>query len=516
MAETLTHRTVKNSIYSLIGFVWPLLLSFVAAPIIIRGLGPAKFGFFALLNTMVMLFGLLDFGISYTLIQQLSAKREQPEGQELSSLFSSTFTLYAIVGLGVFLALLLLPGAFQHLFKIPAGFISSFTLAFFILGLVFFLNMLTVPFLQIPYSLQRSDIGVKIILVSTTILEIGSILAIKTGHGILSLLVIQLVSSVFSFVCYFFVRRRLAPRLKLRLQLPRRVLATIGRQGFWVFISNTMGNILAQLDKFVLGAMWGPAAVGYYSTAQMIPEKISGTAFSMSHIFFPIFSEAAAGQQAGEQRVKNIFRRCLGIIPVFTAGLAMLVFVYGYQLIYFWVSKDFADHAALAVRLLALTYFLLGFGSFFSSLLSGLKALKFLALSALITATTDVVFMFILIPRHGLNGASLAYLFSGLPMLGFLYYIERKYFVSGKKEILAFYGKLFLKIAVSCFAGYFLGKLLLQPLVHNLWQALLIGGFNYLLFLLSFWLFGFVSPEDEVLLKYYIGRAVHYLRFKVF
>lgn len=512
MAETLTHRTVKNSVYSLIGFVWPLILSFVAAPIIIRGLGPARFGFFALLNTMLMLFGLLDFGISYTLIQKLSANRQKPEGDELTSLFGSTLTLYGIIGLIVLLSLLLLPGTFQHLFKIPVGFISSFTLAFFILGAAFFLNMVTVPFLQIPYALQRSDIGVIIGLASNSILEIGSIIAIKTGHGILSLLVIQLISTSFIFLATFFASRHLAPKLKLRLQLPRQVLTTIGRQGFWVFVSNTMGNILAQLDKFVLGVMWGPAAVGYYSTSQMIPEKISGTSFSLSHIFFPIFSEAAANQQEGDGQVKRIFRRSLSIIPVLTAGLAMLVFVYGYKLIYFWVSKDFADHTALAMQLLAVTYFLLGFGSFFSSFLSGLKALKFLALSTVITAGTDVLFMFIFIPKHGLNGAAFAYFLSSLPMIGFLYYIERKYFASLKREILSFYGKLFSKIFAVSFIGYLLGVLLLRPQIHNLWQAIIIGGFNYLIYLLLFWLFGFISPEDRVLVKVYLQKFLQYFK----
>jgi len=512
MAESLTQRTIKNNVYSLIGFIWPLVLSFVAAPIIIRGLGSAKFGFFSLLNTMMMLFGLLDFGISYTLTQAMSAKRQQPEGEELSSLLGSTLTLYAIIGTAVMVVLFLLPGTFQHLFKIPSGFISSFTAAFFIVGLVFFLNMVSIPFVQIPYALQRSDIGVKISLVSNAILEIGSIVAIKTGHGILSLLIIQLVASIFLFFSMVLVWRHLAPKLRLRLQLPWHVIATIGRQGFWVFFSNTMGNILAQLDKFVLGAMWGPAAVGYYSTAQMIPEKISGTSISLSNIFFPVFAEAATTQQEGEQKVKKIFRRSLGIIPVITAGLATLVLIYGYQLIYFWVSKDFADHTSLAVPLLAVTYFFLGFGSFFNAFLSGLKALKFLALSSMIVAVVDVIFMFILIPGYGVNGAAFAYLLSGLPMLGFLYYIERHYFNSSRKDIIVFYSELFAKILSVSALIFLAGLFLLRPLATNLAMVMVLGALTFGLYLLAYWLLGFYMVEDMALFKVYLGRFVSFFK----
>jgi O-antigen/teichoic acid export membrane protein len=512
MAESLVQRTIKNNIYSLIGFVWPLILSFVATPIIIRGLGSARFGFFALLNSILTLFSLLDFGISYTLTQKLSAKREHPEGPELSRLFGSTFILYGIIGSIVMLVLLLLPGVFQQFFKIPTDFISSFRLAFFILGLMFFLKMITVPLALIPYSLQRHDITVNISLVNNLVLQIGSVAAILTGHGVLSLLVIQLASAAFLFLCGYFVWRHLAPNLRLGFYLSRDVILQIGKQGFWVFFSNTMGNVFTQLDKFVLGSIWGPTAVGYYSTAQMIPEKISGTSFSLSHIFFPIFSEAAATTQEDGQKVKKIFRRSLGVIPVITAGLATLVLIYGYKLIFYWVSPEFANHTILAVKVLAVTYFLLGFMNFFNAFLGGLGALKFLAFSAMVVAITDLVFMFIFIPVYNVNGAAFAYLLSGLPIIGFLYYIERKYFASESREIFGFYGKLFGKIFFSSAISYLLGVILFRPFVNSLWLAVLFGGLNLIAYFMLFWCLGFVPREDKELVKLYFGKFA--LRFK--
>lgn len=513
MGDSLTHRTVKNSIYSVLGFIFPLVLSFVVMPIIIRHLGSAKFGFFALLNSVVMLFGLLDFGLSYSFVKHLSENRENQDDKRLSMTFSSTVILYAILGAVALVALSLLHGAFVHLFKIPEGFISSFALAFFILGSTFFIKMLAVPLMQIFYALQRQDVGTSINILNGILLGAGNIIVLKTGHGILGLLVMQLISAAFLLLTYYLAWHRLVPELKFVPVLSKQVVKTIGQQGFWVFLSNTMGTILTQMDKFVLGIIWGPTAVGYYTTAQMIPEKISGAAFSLSHVFFPVFSEAASSQQEGELKVKNIFRRSMAIIPVLTAGLATLAIIYGYQLIFYWVSKDFADHTALAIKLLAVTYFFLGFGIFFSSFLSGLKALKFLALSSMITAITNIVFMFLLIPRYSLNGAAWAYLFSAFPVFGYLYYIERKYFLSPKREILFFYGKLAFKIVIVFLVSYLLGKLLLRPLVHNLWQVILVGGLNYLLYLLSFGLLGFMSQEDKLLVKSYWFKFLFYFNY---
>lgn len=514
MADNLTHRVVKNSVYSLIGFVWPLLLSFVATPIIIRNLGSAKFGFFALLNTFLIVFGLLDFGIDYTFTKDLSEKRENPGGSELSATFSTTTILYGLIGVIALLALLLFQGVFRQLFKIPEGFISSFSLAFFILGASFLMKMLTVSLSQIPYAMQRQDIPVKVSLVSNTLLQLGSIVAIKTGHGILSLLVIQLIASAFVLLCLYFTWHRLAPELKFIPVLSKKVIKTIGRQGFWVFLANTMGNILAQLDKFVLGAMWGPAAVGYYSSAQMIPSKIYDTSFSISQIFFPIFSEASIQEREGEGKVKAIFRRSMGIIPLITAGLTVLVLLYGYQLMRYWVSTDFANRTVLALPILAFTYFLLSFGNFFRSFLNGLKALKFLALSAAIVAMTDVVFMFLLIPKYSVNGASAAYLLSGLPMVPFLYYIESKYFQSSGREIAAFYGKLFGKIFFVSALTFLLGWFIVRPLVTNLFFTIVLGGLTFIFYLALFRLFNFYSPEDWALLKIYLGKILSFFHLE--
>jgi O-antigen/teichoic acid export membrane protein len=513
MPDNLTHRVVKKSVYSLIGFVWPLLLSFVAAPIIIRTLGSSKFGFYALLNTMLVVFGLLDFGIDYTFTKELSENRARPGGHELSLTFSSTTILYAFIGIIALLCLMLFQGAFRSLFKIPDGFISSFSLAFFIIGASFLMKMLAVSLSQIPYALQRQDIPTNISLVSNTLLEVGSIIALKTGHGVLSLLVIQLIASAFTLLSFYFTWHYLAPDLKFIPALSKKVLKTIGRQGFWVFLSNTMGNILAQLDKFVLGAMWGPAAVGYYSTAQLVPGKIYDTSFSLSSIFFPIFSEASALEKESEGRVKAIFRRILGFIPIIAAGLTVVVLLYGYQLVRYWVSPDFADNTAIAVPLLAVTYFLLSFGSLYRSFLNGLKALKFLAFSSMVVAMTDVVFMFLLIPKYSFNGASWAYLFSSLPMVWFLYYIERKYFRSGRREIAAFYGKVFGKILLVSAAVFLLGWFAVRPFVTNLLLTLACGGATFILYLLLFWMFGFYNLQDRQIIKTYAARTGTYFGF---
>lgn len=512
MVETLTHRTVKNVIYSLIGFIWPLLLSFAVTPIIVKSLGSARFGFYALLNGLPMVFTLLDFGFSYTLVKQLSENRLNHSKESLSAVFSSTSILYALLGIVGFFVLFVFKGVFGALFKINAEFISSYDLAFFVIGLTFFIQMLTVPLVQIPFSLQRQDSATKVSMLNSVFLQLGSVLVLKTGHSVMALLIVQLFSAAFLFLSYNFIWRSIAPDLKFVPKFSKGVLRTIGSEGIWVFIRNNMVNILGQLDKFVLGAMWGPTAVGYYSTAQMIPEKISSTSFSLSHVFFPVFSEVSSEtQEEKNKRVKSIFRRSFSVISIITAGLTVLVLLYGYQLVRFWVNEDFANNTVKALPILALTYLLLSFGNFFQSFLSGLKELKFLAVSIMILAVVDVIFMFLLIPGYSVNGASAAYLISALPMLPFLYYIERKFLKSEKPEIFNFYCQLFGKILCVSLITFGLGRILILPYISNLTLAVSLGGITFVLYFVIFWAFGFYSKEDENLVRSYIPKFFSFL-----
>src|SRR3989338_3028726 len=161
--STLSHKTIKNSIYSLIGFIWPLILAFVSVPILIKALGTSQYGFLILLNTSIGFFSLLDMGFNYSFTKKLSENYEQSsEVDELNSIFSSTYITYFALCIFVFLILILFTPVIISVFKIPPGYAGSLPWIFFILGLTFFFKMLIVPTGQIPYAIQRSDVVTKI------------------------------------------------------------------------------------------------------------------------------------------------------------------------------------------------------------------------------------------------------------------------------------------------------------------------------------------------------------------
>jgi O-antigen/teichoic acid export membrane protein len=499
---TLSHRTIKNSVYSFIGFIWPLLLTFISTPLLIKGLGSAKYGYYILLNVSISFLLLLDFGLSYTFIKKLSENPQAAASDEIKKIFSTTFFSYLFIGLVVLLLLVFSPDIFKNLFKINDSYVFSHQLIFIFLGLNFLFKMITITIGQIPYALQRSDITTKISLTSVTFTQAASIIAVLLGLGITTLISIQLLSSILIFILCFVINRRLLPELKIIPVFSLSFFKKIIKDGFWIFITNGASNVLSQLDKLVVGIFSGSTAVTYYASSQMIPEKINSTAFSLSVSFFPVFSQSSVS--GDKESTKKIFRRGLAMITFIAGGLAVPVVIYKYQLLYYWLGAEIANNAYQTVNFLAATYFLIALAGFYDFFLSGWGRLKFITFISVFTALLDVLFMFILIPDFGIVGAAAAYLISVLPTPFIILYIEKKYLNSSFLEAARYYLNRFFRVLLIATIIYFFSIKLLAPYAKNLIQAIFLGAISLFLYGALYWLAGFIEKEDKNLLKSFL------------
>lgn len=504
----LADRTIKNTAYSFAGFIWNLLLSFVSAPIIINGLGTAKYGLFILLNTIMTVFSLLDLGISYTFFKKLSENPDNPEYHKLSKLFSTTFWFYCFVGVFTITVLLVGRGFFNRIVNPKENLVFSYDLLFLMVGLSFLFRVSSVAFQQIPIALQRLDLVTKIGLLNSTLIQLFSILVVWQGKGVTSLVAIQLFCSVLILLIYVLLWKKMLPKLKIKLYFSFNHFWLILKDGVLVFFANILNNVIAQFDKFVLSFFWGPSAVTYYSSSQMVTDKIHTTALSLSNSFSPVFSNVSHLQQ--NDRLVNIFRRSVRVIMFVTFGLMVVIACYGWEFMHYWLGGDFAQKATPAIYFLAVTYFFLSIFAFLYAFLIGIKRLKFLVFAAGLIAFLDIVFMFILIPKFSVTGAAIAYLISVLPVFGYLYFIENHIFgIKNKLSILKYYISSLIKMSLTGVLVFLLAELVLNKLIVNLWTVLLIGGFTYILYACLYKLFGFFDKEDWNLLSNFFKKVLN-------
>src|SRR5271156_2795784 len=111
----------RNAIWNLVGYGAPLLVAVVVIPILIRGLGTAKYGTLAIAWGVVGYFGFLKVGLDFTLAKLVGERIGQDSQDQINGLVHTALVLLLISGMtgGVILAAISRPLSYSWLHVPP-------------------------------------------------------------------------------------------------------------------------------------------------------------------------------------------------------------------------------------------------------------------------------------------------------------------------------------------------------------------------------------------------------------
>jgi lipopolysaccharide exporter len=111
--------------------------------------------------------------------------------------------------------------------------------------------------------------------------------------------------------------------------------------GKWIFASGTVSNLFTNLDQLVTGTMKTSTDVAYYNTALRINTILDVPSYAAADIIFP--KSARASVEEGEEKVRYLFERMVGILLSFSAPIALFIMIFAK-----WVIIFIAGHQYLA------------------------------------------------------------------------------------------------------------------------------------------------------------------------
>ncbi|MFX0198939.1 MAG: polysaccharide biosynthesis C-terminal domain-containing protein, partial [Candidatus Hodarchaeota archaeon] len=122
------------------------------------------------------------------------------------------------------------------------------------------------------------------------------------------------------------------------LSLNKSYLKDAFRYGFKVYLGNIIGFLHYRIDLFLINIFLNPLAVGFYSIAVALAEKIWLISQSAGVVLFPRVSS-----ETDEKRLKELTPLVCRNILLMTGIGAILLFFLGHLLIVFFYSKKFSD-----------------------------------------------------------------------------------------------------------------------------------------------------------------------------
>ncbi len=507
--NSLSFKTLRNSAYFFTGYVLPILVGIVVTPYVIHRLGVAEFGIVILVGTIMSFLGYLDLGLGLALTKYAAEYKAQGNISGFAVLLGSVRSLVyinGVLGLLIFLAIgqWLLP-----VFHIPEQSRGHMFIVFLLGGLTFLFNSMNSAAVGVVTATQRFDLITKINIANLVLTNILTVLAVYAGYQVKAIMAINLLISIFVFVLYNILERKLFNNEVLNFNWDWAEIKKAYRFGILSFITSLSAGALVFLDRLIIPIFINPTFLSYYSLPGNVALKTTGITNSLSAMLFPM---ASALQGAGEnERMQQIYARAFRNLSIIAAGITTGIILFSRHILTFWLGSDFADRGTGILVILALTNYLVSLYIPLQSMLMGLGELKFLVKQSVVMALLNLVLLLFFVPKMGIIGAAWAYLAAILPVVYAFYWVEKKLFKLTERA--SYYTKFYFGLLVTALAVAAVVKFAVLPFVNSVYLLVFAGPLTVLLYYLAYYLFGFMDQSDVEIFKSFIFKVIR-LKFK--
>lgn len=389
------------------GFAIPLLVGLMAVPVITRELGAARFGLLSLAFAILEYSSLFDMGLGAATTREVSASLARKDDR-LSQLIVGSVASQAVLGtIGSLVLLIAAPLLVDHIFVIPADLRGEAVAVFRVLALMIPPTIVLLSLRGILEAAQRFDLSNAIRVPSSVATFLIPAVAASFGFGLPAIVMMLLITRIVICIVMASAVGRVLSGLSWKFHLDWSTMRPLFVFGGWMSVSNIVGPMLVYLDRFMLGALVGVAAVGYYTAPfDGVMRLLIVPASLMGAVYPTVSGMAAVGNHDAVHRVYSLALRKTALLLI---GPALLLGIAGPWLLRLWLGAAFASEGSVAIRILAAGVFVNAIARVPSGFLNALGRPDVIAKLHVAELVFHVPLAWFLIQRLGVPGAALAW-----------------------------------------------------------------------------------------------------------
>lgn len=412
-----TGQLVKNVYFNWLGMAVGIMLSFVQAPIVVKGLGNTWFGIWVLVSQVVSYTWLFDLGIREAVVRHVSQYASRRNYKEINEVVSSAIYIYLLISVLTVLVIIVVIALLPYLFTLEPDIINVARLVLFLSGLNIAINWFFNAYIGILMGLQRFDIFQKIGMSMGVVGFILIIMFIKAGYGIIALSLINFAVSMVSNAVIYWNCRRLLPEFKLlRYERKKIRIEPLVNYGKYVLLNNLGAKIIYGTDAVIIGIYMHVSAITYYAIPETLVGMLTRVINSITWVMIPLFSELEAKDESS--RIKVLFKKATKISLL--VGLPIgLVFVFmGENFVSLWMGKEYAVNAKWVLIILTVGTLFTNWESISGSVLFGTSRHKIIAWLRAAEATLKICLCIYFINKWGIIGMAMGAALSHVLFMG--------------------------------------------------------------------------------------------------
>ncbi len=392
----------------------------------IRILGISQWGLLALFQAAVAPLALLE-GLGTATVKYASEALGRQDRPGATKVVQTTVLLNLALGcagmLGLFASARWLA---TSVFAIPLVEVERAVGGFRIIAVVWFFTVTAATYSAVLAAHQRYDAIAQLGVASFILSTAAGLLAARWTRNILWVLLAQ--AAVAGVMAYVNFRRAagLLPGLASRPRLDGPSVRRSGRFWGWQLVAAVGSLATAWADRYILGAYFVPAVVGFYAIANMLLTQVYVAFYEMAEVLFPAVS-ALEGQ--GELPAARRLALLAGWTLTSGFGVcAAVLAVVGSDFVHLWISPDAARATSAMLRVLCVG----GIAGMTAiaplQYVLGVGETRWNAFSGAVAGVLVVGLGFALVPRYGLTGIGYGLLVAALARWVFVLLIWREHF----------------------------------------------------------------------------------------
>jgi O-antigen/teichoic acid export membrane protein len=400
-------KLARNTVFNLFGQVAPMLVAFVAMPLLITGLGTDRFGILLLAWTAIGYFSLFDLGLSRSLTQAVSAALGGGREDELPALTAAALRMMRWLGvIGGALFALLTPLLVTRALKVPDTLHGEATEALYLLAF-------SLPFVLTTAGLKglleaHQDFGLATALrIPYALFNFVAPLAVLPfSNSVVPVVGILVGGRVVTWAAHAIVCRRRYSFLGENTPVRRAIVLPMLRQGGWMAISNVISPLMVVGDRFLVGSLLSISAVAYYATPFDMLIKLLVIPGAILGVLFPAF---AATFDTNRSATARLLERAIRLMIVVMFPMVIVLVTFARPGLVLWLGVDFARASTEVVQWLAAGVFINSIGQIPFAALQGIGRADLTAKLHAVELPLYAAAIIWLTRTFGLNGVAMAW-----------------------------------------------------------------------------------------------------------
>lgn len=398
-------QIVRGAIISYLAIAVNFLITIFYTPWMIRQIGVSDYGLYSLVTTFLSYF-LLDYGLANTITRFIAKYRAEGNIQKIGDILGLTNRLYLIIDGIILLVLVVLYFFIDNFFTgLTADEIERFKILYCISGVFAVLNFIFKPLRGVLSAFELFVINKTLDL----IIYVGTVLLIIIALLFnCSVYTLVLITGITGFLASLLRYYYFLTRTKVRISwgyYDKQELKELTSFSKWIMINQFSNMLRITLVPTILGIVSCSEEIAVFSVGRGLVNAVWTIAAALNGLFLPKVTRMASTGNLSE--ITNLMIRVgrlqLYVMMAIFAGFC----VFGQTFISLWVGDKFADVYWVFILIVysnLITHTLqVGMDLVYTQ-----NRVKDTAKMMLSSSIIGLVFTFILSPKYGALGASIA------------------------------------------------------------------------------------------------------------